>query len=232
MESQLFLTLYWNRIMERSLYWYIGNPSILTNTYTTALTTKQDESVVSSLCNRSYSIIISKDDLTKENARLTQVLKENGYQESIFSKIFKNIKNNHSFSQWQQQTQSTDIQKEEIRVSINLPYVEGTSESVWRILRFHKRRSTFYTESTFRKLLCKPKDLAATEDKNNVIYEIDYSNCESVYFSESKRSLKLRSDEQKRSVRNGWKELWKEWNCKTLLGSRSQLWLGSEESCW
>ena len=53
-----------------------------------------------------------------------------------------------------------------------------------------------------RKLLCKPKDRVATEDKNNIVYEIDCSNCEVVYFSESKQSSKLRSDEQKRSVRN------------------------------
>ena len=42
----------------------------------------------------------------------------------------------------------------------------------------------------------------ATEDKNNIVYEIDYSNCQAVYFGESKRSLKLRSDEHKRSIRN------------------------------
>ena len=51
------------------------------------------------------------------------------------------------------------------------------------------------------KLLCKPKDRVATEDKNNIVYEIDCSNSEAVYFGESKRSLKSRSDEQKRSVR-------------------------------
>ena len=53
-----------------------------------------------------------------------------------------------------------------------------------------------------RKLLCKPKDRAATEDKNNIVYDIHCSNCEAVYFGESKRSLKSRSDEHKRSVRN------------------------------
>ena len=37
------------------------------------------ESVVSSLFNRAYSIITNKDDLHKENARIKQVLKENGY---------------------------------------------------------------------------------------------------------------------------------------------------------
>ena len=54
------------------------------------------ESVVSSLFNRAYSIITNKDDLHKENARIKQVLKENGYQKSIISKIFRRITNNHS----------------------------------------------------------------------------------------------------------------------------------------
>ena len=50
---------------------------------------------------------------------------------------------------------------------------------------------------TLRKLLCKPKDRVATEDKNNIVYEIDCSNCQTVYFGESKRSLKSLSDEHK-----------------------------------
>ena len=87
-------------------------------------------------------------------------------------------------------------------MNINLLYVEGTSEKLWRILRSHKIRSTFYTETTLCKLLFKPKDWVATENKNNIVYEIHCSNCEAVYFGESKRSLKSRSDEHKRSVRN------------------------------
>ena len=150
------------------------------------------ESVVSSLFNRAYSIITNKDDLDKENTRIKQVLKENGYQESTISKIFKRITNNHNLPQSNQLRQATDVQKEEIRMSINLPYVEGTSENLRRILRSHKIRSTFYTENTLRKLLCKPKDRVATEDKNNIVYEIDCSNCEAVYFGESKQSLKSR----------------------------------------
>ena len=57
-------------------------------------------------------------------------------------------------------------------MSINLPYVEGTSEKLRRILRSHKIRSTFYTENTLRKLLCKPKDRVATEDKSNIIMKL------------------------------------------------------------
>ena len=96
------------------------------------------ESVVSSLFNRVYSIITNKDDLHKENMRIKQVLKENGYQESIISEVFKRITNNHSLPQAQQLTQATKIQEEKIRMSISLPYVEGTSQKLRRILRSQK----------------------------------------------------------------------------------------------
>ena len=138
------------------------------------------ESVVSSLFNNAYSIITNKDDLHKENVRIKQVLKENGYRESIINKIFMRITNNHRLPQSQQLTQATDIQEEEIRISINLRYVEGTSEKLRLILRSHKTKSTFYTEMTLRELLSKPKDRVATEDKNNIVNEIDGSNCQGV----------------------------------------------------
>ena len=66
--------------------------------YSSQHQTSCKESVVSSLFNRAYSIITNKDDLHKENARIKQVLKENEYQESIISKIFKRITNNHNLS--------------------------------------------------------------------------------------------------------------------------------------
>ena len=50
-------------------------------------------------------------------------------------------------------------------MSINLPYVEGTSEKLRRILRSHKVRSTFYTENTLGKLFCKPRDRVAKKIK-------------------------------------------------------------------
>ena len=59
------------------------------------------------------------------------------------------------------QTHATDIQKQEVRMSVNLPYVEGTSEKLRRTLRSRKIRSTFYTEETMHKLLWKPKDQVA-----------------------------------------------------------------------
>ena len=95
------------------------------------------------------------------------------------SKFFKRITKNYSLSQ--QQTQATDIYEEVIKMSVNvLPYVESISRKLRRILRSHKLRSTFYTESILCKLVCKPKDRVAAEDKNYIVDEIDCSNCEAV----------------------------------------------------
>ena len=138
------------------------------------------ESAVSSLFNRAYSIITNKDDLNKESARIRKVLKENGYQESIISKIFKRITNNRSLPQSQQLTEATGIQEEDIRMSINLPYVEGSGEKLRCILRSHKIRSSSHTDNILHKLLCKHEDQVATENKNNIVYEIDCRNCEAV----------------------------------------------------
>ena len=105
-------------------------------------------------------------------------------------------------------------------MSINLHYVEGTSEKLRHILRPHKIRYTFCTEKALRKILCKPKDRVVTEDRNNIVYETDCGNCDAVYFGGSKRSLK--------SLEINTKDLSKitivkELNCETLLRSRSEL---------
>ena len=41
-------------------------------------------------------------------------------------------------------------------------------------------------------MLCKPKDKAITEGKNNRVYEIKWSSSKPVYFVEYKWSLELR----------------------------------------
>ena len=111
------------------------------------------------MLDRVYPIITNKDDLTKENTRIKQELKENVYQESIIIKHFRKL------------LATTDIQEGKIRMGINLPYVQGTSEKLRGILKSQKIISTLYTESTLHKLLWKPNDRVATKDKINIAYE-------------------------------------------------------------
>ena len=61
-------------IMERSSYWYIGSLLLLSNTYTTAFTTKQVVwKMLLTPCL--YPIINNKDDFTKKHTRIKQALK-------------------------------------------------------------------------------------------------------------------------------------------------------------
>ena len=103
---------------------------------------------------------------------------------SVKCKIFMRISKNYNLSQSQQQTRATGIQEGQIRMSINL-YVENTSEKPQHILRTHKIRSTFQTENTLCKPICKVKDRVAIADKNSIVNESDYSYSEDVYFDEN-----------------------------------------------
>ena len=40
-------------------------------------------------------------------------------------------------------------------------------------------------------MLCKLKDRAAPEDKNSIVYDNNYSNCEAVYFGKSLKWTQL-----------------------------------------
>ena len=65
--------------------------------------------------------------------------------------------------QSQQRRNTTDIQEDEIEMSINVLYVQGTSETLWPIVRSLKIRSTFSAKRTMRKAFCQPKDRVATD---------------------------------------------------------------------
>ena len=95
-----------------------------------------------------------------------------------------------------------DTQEEEFRMSMNLPYIEGTSEEVRRILRSHKVRSTFYTENTLRKLLCKPKMEQLQKMKAILFMKLSVVTTKQSTLNNLKRSFKLRSAENKISAQN------------------------------
>ena len=157
------------------------------------------------------------------------MLKENGYQKSIISKIFKRITNNHSLSQSQQQWKATDIQGKETRMSINL---QVKNFSVYSNL------TELYTLSTL-KAICINSFVNLKIEWLQKIKKILYTKLTVVLRSslhgEFKRSLKSRSDEPKRSVRNcdckkneNAKHCWEadqniSWNQKKFVDRESRL---------
>ena len=94
--------------MERYQYWYIGNLHILANTCTTAAPTKQvARKVLFPPC-------------VIENIPLSQIKMAGNARINIRKGLL--VKS----SQSQQLMQAADVQEEEIRISINLPYIADT----------------------------------------------------------------------------------------------------------
>ena len=65
-----------------------------------------------------------------------------------------------------------------------------------------KKRCTFYTSETLRKLISYPKDRVPTEKRNNVVYQINCQDCSAAYIGETKRSFNQRSKEHQRAITN------------------------------
>ena len=70
--------------------------------------------------------------------------------------------------------------------SINLLYIPGVSEQLKRALNKHNIKATFYTQTTFRSLLSKPKDLIPKENRNNALYQLNCKDCNAIYVGETK----------------------------------------------
>ena len=84
------------------------------------------------------------------------MLKDSRYQKSIIREIFKRIPKKNSLSQSQEETQATDVQEEEISMSISLLYVKGASEKMWHIVTSHYK-IRFLQRNTLCNLLFKLK---------------------------------------------------------------------------
>ena len=67
--------------------------------------------------------------------------------------------------------QTTEVTEEESKPNkkITLPCIQGASEQLRRTFNKYNIKTTFYTPTTVRNLLSKPKDPIPKEDRNNVI---------------------------------------------------------------
>ena len=62
-------------------------------------------------------------------------------------------------------------------------------------LNEHNIKATFYTQTTLRSLLSKPKDPKPKKDRNNTVYQQNCKYCKAVYVGETKRTLNIRAEE-------------------------------------
>ena len=83
-----------------------------------------------------------------------------------------------------------------------LPYGQGTSERIGRILNEAGVKVAMKPVKTISNILTSPKDPIAEHEKSRLVFEIPCADCEFVYVGQTKRDLKSRVAEHKRSVKN------------------------------
>ena len=80
-----------------------------------------------------------------------------------------------------------------------IPYVQGQSEAIRRVLNDLDIQTCFTPVSTLRQMLSHPKDPIPTM-KSGVLYRIPCADCDKSYVGQTGRNLSLQIKEYKKAV--------------------------------
>ena len=162
--------------------------------------TSAKQSVITSLFDRADNVVSNEKDKIEEKHLVSAALQQNGYpKEFIQRTVRKHIRR-------KEQSREHPEEEPEHTKSINLPYIQGLSEQLKPALNKHNIKATFYTQTTLRSLLSKPKDPIPKEDRNNAVYQLNCKDCEAVYVGETKRTLNIRAEEHITAIKTASKK--------------------------
>ena len=149
-------------------------------------------SVVKTLFNRASLLSTSLVEQSIEESHIVQALKWNGYPTRFIRR-----------SQVVSARQKSNVDSEVSPKTVNIPYIQGLSESIKRVLSELDIVVRFYPMQTLRHLLVKPKD--PLPPIFGVIYRVPCKHCDKVYVGQTGegRSLECRLKEHKRAVKCG-----------------------------
>ena len=148
------------------------------------------QSVVRTLYSRAASLSSSSLVRSTEEVHISEALQDNGYPREF---INYNLRRPSNSQQIHQLTQPS--------ATVVLPYIQGQSESIRRILQQLDIRTIFKTTLTLRQILSHPKDPVPKRMQTGVIYKIPCSDCSQSYIGQTGRCLSLRLKEHQRAVR-------------------------------
>lgn len=145
--------------------------------------------VVRTLLHRADSLLSDEEHRAAEHQHIKSALKANGYPKRFIQ--------NHSTRKQQKQ------QEEETIGFATMPYVQGVTERIQRVLGQYNIKSCVRPLRTLKQILSRPKDTISKEKQTGVVYSIPCDECNAVYVGETGRSLATRLKEHKASVRLG-----------------------------
>ena len=154
----------------------------------------QKNSVISSLVYRALTIS-EPTSLDEELKHLNQTLTRNGYNSKNINQTTKRLKNKISSPN---DTETLDKERER-KKKVVLPYLQGTTERIGRILSKHNIRVIFKPQKKIAQLLPNPKDQRPSLETPGV-YKIPCV-CGKVYIGETGRKISTRIKEHQRCAK-------------------------------
>ena len=138
---------------------------------------------------RAKRIVTDKNIHKGELEGIRKVLRSNNYPSRMLDKIAK------------LDTQNVQHQPREWQSTVTIPYREGISEDIRRVLNANNIRVFFKTNGSLRKLLVHMKDPIPQEEVGNCVYKISCAECEANYIGQTSRQLKIRMNEHLRACK-------------------------------
>ena len=150
-------------------------------------------SVVASLFRRIDYVTLGEEEKQAEERRIYGELKANDYPASFIKTVATKLK-----------TRQKSSQKEEKSSAIaSIPYVQGISEGIRRVLAKLDIRTVMKPEQSKWALMSGAKDAVPPKELPGVVYAIGCQTCPKVYIGETGRTAKQRAREHKCHTRTG-----------------------------
>ena len=152
-------------------------------------------SVVRTLLSRSDEIVTNEEDRKVEEAHVKTVLKTCKYPDWAIERVRKQLDDKKQGIT--QPKPSTDKPETKKRGQVTLPYIQGVTERIQRVMKKHGIETPVRPHTTLRKILVHPKDKIPDDKKCGLVYHIDCLNCEQAYIGETGRKLEIRRKEHR-----------------------------------
>ena len=150
--------------------------------------------VIRTLLDRNEKVVTEAADKLVEEETIKSALKTCGYPEWSFDKVKKQMSKPKVKPKVNKKTTDTDNKSVNF---VTLPYIQGVTEPVQRILKKHNISTAVKPHTSLKKILVHPKDKLDSDEKAGVVYEIPCANCKKTYIGETGRKFGTRKKEHK-----------------------------------
>ena len=161
-------------------------------------------STARTLLHRAAHLPNTNEGKQQEKDRVFDALRSNGYPKIFLDEVEKRRAKKTEFVPSPEELVRMffeNVEPENNSSYAVLPYINGSTEPLKRLLKRYGIRTTTKPLRTLEQGFPSPKDRPLPEKQTNVVYKINCADCSWSYIGETGRALETRKKEHKRNVK-------------------------------